>query len=169
MSRPAARRPAAARRSRAAAGGLILLLVTVLAGCAGRGDASGSGNVTARVTLHPAPAIVGPARIELLLSDAANAPVSGASVEVEGTMSHAGMAPVVGDAVEAAAGQYTVDDFAFTMAGDWTLIVRGRTSAGDSFSTQVDLGTVRVDPLTPDGPLIPSERCYATPTPTAGD
>ncbi len=169
MSAPAACRPASAIARRAPAGALILLLVIVLAGC-GRGEnAGGSSDVTARVTLHPAPAVVGPARIEMRLTDPSDAPVTGATVRVEGTMRHAGMVPVVRDAVETAAGRYAVDDFDLTMAGDWVLIVSGTTGAGEPIRTQVDIGAVSAGLPSIDAPLIPSERCYATPTPAAGD
>ncbi|HMM41228.1 MAG TPA: FixH family protein [Thermomicrobiales bacterium] len=169
MSATAACRPASATARRAPAGGFILLLIIVLTGCGGRDDASGSGNVTARIMLHPAPAVVGPARVEMRLTDRSNAPVTGATVQVEGTMSHAGMAPVIRDAVETADGQYTVDDFAFTMAGDWVLIVSGTTGAGAPIKARVDIGAVGIDAESLDAPLIPSERCYSTPTPEAGD
>lgn len=169
MSTVAACRPASATARRAPAGGLVLLLIVVLAGCGGRDDASGSDNLTARITLHPAPAVVGPARVEMRLTDRSSAPVTGATVQVEGTMSHAGMSPVIRDAVETADGQYTVDDFEFTMAGGWVLIVSGTTDAGDPIRTQVDIGAVGIDAQSLDAPLIPSERCYSTPMPEAGD
>ena len=62
-----------------------------------------------------------------------------------------------------------VDDFEFTMAGNWVLVVSGTTSAGDPLRKQVDIGAVRIGSPSVDQPLIPSERCYSTPTPTVQD
>lgn len=178
MTGPAARLPAPAGGVRRAATGarralastIVLLLALALAGCASRGGATGTGGTVAvHVTTHPAPATMGPARIVVLLSGPADEPIGGATVRVEGTMSHAGMVPVIRDAAETAAGQYEVDDFEFTMAGDWVLVVSGTTSAGDPISKQVKINGVRTGSPSVDQPLIPSERCYSTPTPTGQD
>ncbi|HQX63596.1 MAG TPA: hypothetical protein PK593_09085, partial [Thermomicrobiales bacterium] len=85
MTLPAACRPASATedgrttsRKRIAIVGAIILLV--LAGC-GRSESAGeAGDITVRVTTDPAPAIVGPARIVMLLTDRSNTPISGATI-----------------------------------------------------------------------------------------
>lgn len=168
MNAPAGRPPASARY-RASVCGSILILMIVLAGCGARDDARGSSNADVRLTLEPATAVVGPSRITIQLTDESNTPRAGATIRVEGTMRHAGMAPVIRDAIEVSAGQYSVEDFEFTMAGDWVLIISGTTSDGDSITTQVDIGTVGIGSSSPDAPLIPSVRCHSTPTPSTGE
>jgi hypothetical protein len=74
------------------------------------------------VALLDQPARVGPATVEVR-PQLDGAPVSGARVRVVGDMTHAGMVPVVAEALEAGAGVYRTEGFAFDMAGDWVLSV----------------------------------------------
>jgi hypothetical protein len=57
-------------------------------------------------------------------------------------MSHAGMAPVLADGVERAAGVYDIP-FAFTMQGDWVLLVSAVLPDGGRVERRVDVANVR--------------------------
>jgi hypothetical protein len=55
-----------------------------------------------------------------------NKPLTDAVVTVRGDMTHAGMSPVQADAREVGQGRYAVDDFDFTMSGDWVLSITAK-------------------------------------------
>ncbi len=57
-------------------------------------------------------------------------------------MSHAGMAPVLANATESAPGVYDLR-FAFTMQGDWVLLVAAVLPDGTRIERRVDVGNVR--------------------------
>jgi hypothetical protein len=57
-------------------------------------------------------------------------------------MSHAGMAPVVTDAREHAPGVYDLP-FAFTMQGDWVLLVSVALPAGGRIERRIEVANVR--------------------------
>lgn len=116
--------PRRRRPSGRTGGGRLLLvgLMLLLSGC--RGGAEGDlGGYRVDVLLAPTPPVVGPNRVALTLRDGEGDPVEGASVRLEGTMTHAGMTPVFGDAVGRGEGRYIIEDFGFTMGGDWILRV----------------------------------------------
>jgi hypothetical protein len=100
---------------------VLLALLPLLAGC--RGDAGDDLPVEARVSVAPTPPLVGPALVVVELTDAEGEPVDGARVQVEGTMTHAGMVPVFADAEPTGGGRYRIQEFDFTMGGDWILRV----------------------------------------------
>ncbi len=114
---------------RQATGLLLLGLPAVLGGCRGDFD-PGDPSVSMEVGISPTPPTVGPNRLIVTLQDTAGTPLSDARVTVEGTMSHAGMVPVLDTAEAVAPGQYAVDDFRFTMAGDWILILEATLPDG---------------------------------------
>ena len=93
-------------------------------------------------TLRPAPAAVGPATLTLTLRDRSGVPVQGAIVRLEGHMSHAGMAPVQETATERGPGVYEVS-FAFTMPGDWVLLLSATLTDGARVERRVDVPHVR--------------------------
>ncbi|NNM06937.1 MAG: FixH family protein [Gemmatimonadetes bacterium] len=84
------------------------------------------------LSISPTPPAVGPARLIITLTDSAGSPVEGAEIVVEGNMSHAGMVPVIDTAQAEDPGRYGINDFTFTMAGDWVLTTRGVLPDGDS-------------------------------------
>lgn len=112
---------------------LALLVLVLLAASACRGQAAqqpAAQDVQIALHLSPNRPSVGPATITVQLRDAAGRPIEGAKVEVEGTMTHAGMLPVITRAKEVGDGRYVVEDFEFTMAGDWVLIVQAELPSG---------------------------------------
>jgi len=57
-------------------------------------------------------------------------------------MTHAGMAPVMAAAVERAPGIYEAE-FAFTMRGDWVLLVSVTLPDGARVERRIDVANVR--------------------------
>ena len=57
-------------------------------------------------------------------------------------MSHAGMAPVLASATERAPGVYAMP-FAFTMRGDWALLVSVILTDGSRLERRIDVANVR--------------------------
>ena len=114
--------------------------LSCLAGCAPADPAEA---VRVSWTLEPSPPVVGEAiAIHLTLRDAAQKPVTGARVRLEGMMSHPGMAPVTAAIVERGNGTYEAA-LRFTMAGDWILVVSGQLPDGVPFRKQVEITGVR--------------------------
>lgn len=121
-----------ARLLRAAAACLLL------AGCS-----PGEGDVNLTWEVEPEPPVVGTSATGYItLRDATLAPITGARIQVEGHMAHPGMEPVLATAVEGAAGVYQVP-LAFTMAGDWIILVKGTLPDGTSLSRRIDVAGVR--------------------------
>lgn len=104
----------------------ILLLGCVLAGCRPGNRAAG---VEAEIEWVPKPAKLGPATWITSLRTPSGEPLREATVTFEATMTHPGMVPVIRDAQEIAPGRYEAQG-EWTMAGDWVLIVRGKTAGG---------------------------------------
>lgn len=125
----------------------VLFLVVGIAGAAACRRGSDDVSVTLDiVSVDPQPPVVGPAELRLRLLDEEGRPIVGlGSVEVEATMSHAGMEPVVVQAREDGDGVYVTEGLAFTMAGDWVVIVRG-TWQGRAFEASTPLAGVRPAP-----------------------
>ena len=88
--------------------------------------------------ISPQPARVGPVTITLKLTDAANTPVTGAVMKLEGNMSHAGMAPVFADATEIEPGFYR-STLEFSMAGDWFVLVTATWSDNRELKQQFEI------------------------------
>lgn len=123
----------------------LTLLLGLLPACRGpaeeasSGAAGGAAGTTAsgaaiRLELPDAPA-VGLAPLEVFLLEAGEG-VSGAAVEILGTMNHAGMAPVVVVAEETEPGLYVAEDFAFTMAGDWIVTAEAVLPNGEELEDE---------------------------------
>jgi hypothetical protein len=128
-------------------GGLIAarrraLVCALLAAAAAGACRRGADTAPLKVswTLTPQPPAVGPATLALTVTDAAGAPVSTAAVRVEAQMTHAGMAPVTADATANpdTPGAYTAR-FAFTMAGDWVLLVSVVLPDGGRTTKRIDV------------------------------
>jgi copper(I)-binding protein len=79
----------------------------------------------------------------VVLTDASGAPITDATVAVEGNMNHAGMIPVLADptaddADGNADGRYHLP-FTFTMLGDWIITVTVTQADGSNFSRNLEI------------------------------
>ena len=119
---------------------MLLLLVVAGAGCERRGAESSdtAEDVGMELEITPFPPAVGPAVIEVRLTDADGEPIDNAELEIEGNMSHAGMEPVIVDATGGQDGRYTTDGFEFTMGGDWIITVSGTLPDGREIERTFD-------------------------------
>ena len=129
----------------ALAAGIVLLALPgalALNACGPRAEQPGKLDATI-VSIAPAPPAVGEAVITLAVRDTDGNPLEGATIEVEGTMTHAGMKPVIVETEALGGGRYATKGFAFTMGGDWVIIVRARLADGTTAQQRVDLKGVR--------------------------
>jgi hypothetical protein len=78
------------------------------------------------------------------MSDAGGHAISGAGIALEADMSHAGMRPEFGEAREIAAGCYQ-GRLAFTMAGDWVVIMHITLPGGRKLERQMEVRGVRAN------------------------
>ena len=115
----------------------LLLALATVAGCGG--DEPPATNIALALSVTPAQPAVGPATIEVSAQTENGEPVTGADLEVEGTMTHAGMEPVTADLTEESDGRYVTRDFQFTMGGDWVIIVRGTLADGTKVEQSFDV------------------------------
>ncbi|HEX7023111.1 MAG TPA: FixH family protein [Trueperaceae bacterium] len=123
---------------------LALTLTLLLASCrppdskdASTTSGAAGSDLRVRIETEQKPA-VGPTPVRVYLLDGSQG-VSGAQVEVTGTMTHAGMSPVIVQATETEPGIYRAADFEFTMAGDWILIADITLPDGSSEQTETTL------------------------------
>ena len=120
----------------------MVLAAAIVGGACGFNNRSRNPEINVTWTLDPSPAIIGPAILNVKLAHQINGPVTGATLRLEGHMSHAGMAPVIATAAERAPGSYEIR-FAFSMTGDWILLISGETPDGHRLEQRIDVGNVR--------------------------
>ncbi len=129
------------KRSAARLGWVVsVLLVGLMAGCST--TAAGTTD-DLQITLRAAPEGAAGTYLTVELADAAGAPITDATVELEGNMNHAGMVPVFAEPVTdeadgAVDGLYQVP-FAFTMFGDWIITVKVVEADGTEVTRNIDL------------------------------
>lgn len=90
---------------------------------------------TLQVTLRlsPTPALVGPTRLIIEVTDVGGDPVAGAAVSVEGLPDQdTDREATTSDAVEEGTGRYVVPGFDLDVGGQWTLTVKVSESGGPS-------------------------------------
>jgi hypothetical protein len=92
--------------------------------------------------IAPWPARIGLATVTLRLSGAGGQPLRQARIALEADMSHPGMRPEFGEARELAAGRYQ-GRLAFTMAGDWVVLMRVTLPGGQKLERQMEVSGVR--------------------------
>ena len=95
-------------------------------------------------TLRPERPVVGPATLTLRLG-APHAAATGTRVRVVGHMTHPGMQPVEATTTRRGDGTYEAN-FAFTMAGDWALLVTIELANGRRVERRLDVPGVREAP-----------------------
>ena len=130
----------ASRRCFKAFGALALCAGLFSAGCGRRPEPHA--DVSVEHEVRPDPPRVGTAAVTLRVADAAGRPLSGARVSLEANMTHAGMRPVFGEARESEPGRYQ-SDLAFTMGGDWVVLVRLTLPDGRKIERQFDVKGVQ--------------------------
>lgn len=119
----------------------LIVLLAATAGCqraSQQAAADQAPEIAAALAIDPDPAVVGPASLRVMLTDASGAPVEGASVSLQGDMSHAGMAPVLAEASGGANGVYEAL-WMWTMAGDWFVTVTATLPDGRTLVRRFDL------------------------------
>ena len=104
----------------------------------------------------------------VVLTEADGAPVTDATVAVEGNMNHAGMIPVLADPIAddadgAADGRYHLP-FTFTMFGDWIITVAVERADGSSFSRDLDVRAsadgIEGDTVLPMDSAMPEDHAH---------
>jgi hypothetical protein len=142
---PQKRRPPQPSRNALRAAWRMLLALTcfVAVGCGGRSSStSPAPAVNIERAISPQPPRVGPATITLSLTDAKANTITAAHIELEADMSHPGMSPAFGDAKAVAPGRYQ-GQIAFTMAGDWVILLHITLADGQKLERQFDVKGVR--------------------------
>jgi hypothetical protein len=81
---------------------------------------------------------VGPAEVQITLTDSRRGPVRGAQVSIEADMSHPGMEPLFQKATATEDGKY-YSKLNFDMPGDWTLLLQAKLASGATVENQVKL------------------------------
>ncbi|MCC6455709.1 MAG: copper chaperone PCu(A)C [Caldilineaceae bacterium] len=119
---------------------VLILFTFVLIACQRPGSSSEGDNSGLQIALQP---MLPEETLVVILTDAGGAPVTDATVALEGNMNHAGMVPVLADAVAddadgSADGHYHLP-FTFTMLGDWIITVNVTQADGSSFSRNLDV------------------------------
>jgi hypothetical protein len=99
-------------------------------------------DVSIQASVSPQPVAVGPATVNIKLSDPHGGRLTGAKVNVEADMSHPGMSPVFADAKELPPGNYQAR-LLLGMAGDWVVILHVRLPNGQQLERQIDVKGVR--------------------------
>jgi len=110
------------------------------AGC--RKPAESGPAIVIESEISPKPVRIGRATVRLRLSDAAGQPVRHARIALEADMSHPGMRPEFGAAPEVGPGRYQ-GQVAFTMAGDWVVLIHATLPGGQKLERQMEVNGVR--------------------------
>jgi nitrogen fixation protein FixH len=111
-----------------------LLLLAGLAGAACGEPRSSDADLVFSVAVSPTPAMVGPGRVLVTLSDRTGAPIEGATVVLSGRPPAGD--PVLDTAREQAPGSYAAAAFPFAAPGEWTLEASARLPDGREASAR---------------------------------
>ncbi len=114
---------------------VLAALMIALAACAPKPDDTADVNVTCTVT--PMPARVGPAIVDLKLTEKGR-PLTSAKLRVEGHMNHAGMVPSQATVHENGEGLYRAE-LELTLRGDWILVVDADLADGRTLERTFDV------------------------------
>jgi hypothetical protein len=142
---PQKRRPAKPNRTALRGACLTLLALACFAAAESVGCSSSTRSapsVKVEHEIRPQPPRVGPATITLRLTDGATNSITVTRVALEADMSHPGMSPAFGNAKEIAPGRYQ-GQIAFTMAGDWVILLHITLADGQTLERQFDVKGVR--------------------------
>lgn len=120
--------------------GLALIGALLLTGCQEPGEPSPPVVIEHEIT--PQSPRVGVSAIALKLTDASGNPITGARINLEGTMTHPGMRPVFSEARETGPGRYQ-SSLEFTMAGDWIVLLHITLPNGQKLERQFTIKGVQ--------------------------
>jgi copper(I)-binding protein len=118
---------------------VLILGILVFVGCQRSAQTpEASTNEEIQIALQP---VAQEDTLVVILSDANGAPITDATVALQGDMNHPGMIPVLADAVSddadgSADGRYTLP-FTFTMLGDWIVTVDVTLADGSEISRRI--------------------------------
>lgn len=132
---------------------LLCCGMTLLLACSSNTNSDTASDL--QILVQPAPGGINGETLGVQLTDSSGAPITDATVTVEGNMNHAGMAPVMTDAVTdeadgTADGFYQVP-FQFTMLGDWIISVTVARADGSTVTRDIN-ATVGEAEVTTDSP-----------------
>ena len=118
----------------------LILMILIFVGCQRTAQTPAVDNSDVQIGLIPMPA---EETLVVVLTDANDAPITDATVAVEGNMNHAGMIPVLVDPIAddadgSADGHYHLP-FTYTMFGDWILSVTVTRADGSSLRRDLDV------------------------------
>ena len=117
----------------------LILMAWVPAACQrGSQQPDQAPEIEMSLEILPSPPTVGPAQLLVTVTEDADQPVDGATVEIQGDMAHAGMVPVQATALGQGAGLYSAD-FQWTMGGDWFVTVSATLPDGRTTSRRFDV------------------------------
>lgn len=124
-----------ARASRMA---LFFVSILMITACGAQNNGAATNKTQVKLSAPPAGG-----QLAVAVTDAGGAPITDATVSLEGNMNHAGMAPVMTDGVAddadgAADGVYHLP-FEFTMNGDWIITVSAKLADGATETHDIDL------------------------------
>jgi hypothetical protein len=109
---------------------LVLLVMIAVVGCGQQSSPTAAvTDIQIVLAVEPEPPATGDSTLIVTLTDTNGAPVSGATVNVEGNMDHAGMEPSTGQTSEGTDGLYRVP-FRWTMGGGWMVTVTATLQDG---------------------------------------
>lgn len=122
----------------------LFIVLLLLAGCGRiqneRVTGAGTGTVgvvmDVNVEMDDSPRVGEEAQVLITLTQD-GAPVSGATLTVEGNMTHAGMEPLILEARESEPGRYRAP-LTWTMGGAWIVTVRGTLPDGTAVEQTVE-------------------------------
>jgi len=99
---------------------LAVAILLLISGCSNSTPTSTT--YTLELALTPTPPTVGETTAAVSIHDADNAPLTGATVNLEARLNNSELAPILVQALESDPGFYTAV-FNFTATGDWTVKV----------------------------------------------
>ena len=104
-------------------------------------SSSESSGVTMQLTVTPKQPNLGPARLQVTLTQSTGPPVNNATLSVDGTMTGMAMAPDAAKLRGQGNGRYVANSYPFTMTGAWQLHVTAKLQGGkqivQTFTVQV--------------------------------
>jgi mono/diheme cytochrome c family protein len=100
---------------------------------------AGNGGVRMQLSVSPQKPSLGPARLQITLTQADGSPVDNATVNVSGTMTGMYMAPDTAKLRGQGSGRYVANSYPFTMTGSWQIHVTAKLPNGPQTTQTFDV------------------------------